>query len=195
MQRQREQQAIRRRPSPCFDERRDLRADVLVCRDRALWPPRGAAGVDDHRAAVRSEMRKVFPHRRGERRRCRQKSRTRGLRDRHQHRRRRRVADDHGCTGVADHVVELGRGMRDRQRNRDTAGSPDAALHRRIREAWRHEERDARLVQVGVVAEQCASNAPRCLIQLVVGIRPVGSNDGDAGFTHRVDVLLLLVCR
>ena len=71
--------------------------------------------------------------------------------------------------------------MRDRQRHGDAAGSPDAALHRRIREAWRHEERDARLVQVVVVAEQRARDAPRCVIELVVRERAVGGNDRACG--------------
>jgi len=84
--------------------------------------------------------------------------------------------------------------MRDRQRHRDAAGSPDAALHRRIREAWRHEERHARLVQVGVVAEQRACDAPRCVIELVVRERAVGGNDGGAGLAHVDDVLLLSIC-
>ena len=47
-------------------------------------------------------------------------------------------------------------------------------------------KRDARLVQVGVVAEQRAGDAPRRVIELVVRERAVGGNDGGAGFTHLV---------
>ena len=52
------------RPSPRLDERRDLRADVLMRGDRALRPAGRAAGVDDHRAAVRAEVRQIVGRRR-----------------------------------------------------------------------------------------------------------------------------------
>ncbi len=42
-------------------------------------------------------------------------------------------------------------------------------------------------------AEQRAGNTPRHLVELVVGERAVGGNDGGAGFTHVDDVLLRLI--
>ena len=54
VQRQHQQQAIRRPPAPGLDQRRNLRADVLVRRHDALRLAGRAAGVDDHRPARRA---------------------------------------------------------------------------------------------------------------------------------------------
>ena len=90
------------------------------------------------------------------------------------------IADDDRRARIADHVLELGRRMRDGQRHGHAAGAPDAALHGRIGEARRHEERDARLVQVVVVGEQRSGDAPRGVVELVVGERAVGGDDRGA---------------
>ena len=89
----------------------------------------------------------------------------------------RRIADDHRRARVANHVLELRRRMRHGQRHGHAAGAPDPALHGGVREARRHQKRHARLVQVGVVAEQRAGHAPRRIVELLVGERAVGGDD------------------
>ena len=74
--------------------------------------------------------------------------------------------------------------MRSRKGHGDATGPPDAALHRRIREARRHEEGDARLTQIVVVAEQRAGDARRRVIEILIRERAVGGNDGGAGRSH-----------
>ena len=95
MQRQRQEQTIGRAPAPGLDERRDLRADVLMRGHRALRPPGRAARVDDHRAAVRAEVRQIVARRAGERGAGGDEACTGGPRQRRQHGRERRIAHDH----------------------------------------------------------------------------------------------------
>ena len=138
------------------------------------------AGVDDHRAAVRAEVRQMSPagepaaaparRRPGARARRAPAAPSIGARG--------RIADDDRRAGVADDVVELGRRMRDRQRHGHAARAPDATLHGGVGEAGRHEERHARLLEIVVVAEQRAGDAARRVVELLIG---VGAIDGDDG--------------
>jgi hypothetical protein len=96
----------------------------------------------------------------------------------------RGIGDDDRRVGVSDDVLELGRGMRDGQRHGHAARAPDAALDRRVRKARRHQKRDARLMQIVVIAEQLSSNALRCRVELIVRVGATIGDDRGAWF-HR----------
>jgi hypothetical protein len=92
----------------------------------------------------------------------------------------RRVGDDHRCVGVANDVFELRRGVRYGERHRHAAGAPDAALDCRVGKPGGNEERDARLIQIIVVAEQRAGHARGRLVQLIVRIGAAVRDNRDA---------------
>ena len=89
-------------------------------------------------------------------------------------------ADHDRRVGVADHILELGRRMRCRQRHGDAPGEPDAACDDDVGEAGRDEERDSRLGQIGPVPCQLAGDARRRFCEVVVGEHAVSGDDGEA---------------
>ena len=70
--------------------------------------------------------------------------------------------------------------MRRGQRDSDTAGAPDASLHRDIGERGRHEKGDAGLLQVVGGAEERRGHAAGRRIEGIVGIRAISSDDRGA---------------
>lgn len=94
--------------------------------------------------------------------------------------RRRLVAHYERCAGIANDILNLGGRMRDSQGNSDTTSAPDSPQHCGVRKAWRHEERNARLLQIPSSREQHFGNTPRFLVEVAMCENSVGGNDGDA---------------
>ena len=53
-----------------------------------------------------------------------------------------------------------------------------------------HEKRDARLVQIVVVGQQRSGDAPRGVVQIVVGEHAIGGDDGAARSQSSLDEIL-----
>ncbi len=153
MQRQDEQRTIVLRPAPRVDERLHLRIDVGARGHDALGPACRAARVDHHGAAGGRNRQA------GRRSRCKKVSRRdEPGPDRYRDRRhafgRRLVGDDDRRPRVANHVVELGRRVRQGERHGDAAGPPGADECRHVLAAGRNQKRDAALGQVRRAVEE-----------------------------------------
>ena len=192
MQRQHEQRAVVARPLPGRQQRRHLRGVVAVRDHGALRPSRRAAGVEDQRGrargqvcacatgavAVLADLTPVAVARQQVRGADEAGARRRG--DRLERVGLPAAADDDRGARVADHVLELRRRMRDRERDGDAAGEPDAARDHDIREARRDEERDALHDARSPSARQLRRDARRGLRQVVVREHAVSGDDGEA---------------
>jgi hypothetical protein len=109
MEREHQQQPIRRRPFPRLYERGDLRADVGVCRHCAFRPSGGAARVDDHGATGRAKERQIDPRPRRQRIGRRHEPRTGELCERPQHGRGGIVGNDDGRRRIGNDVGQFSR--------------------------------------------------------------------------------------
>ena len=87
------------------------------------------------------------------------------------------VHDDHVGVCVANDVFELGRGMRDRERDRDSAGAPDPPLRRDVSKTRRREKGDARLLQVVAAGKQTRGDASRVVEEIPIRKRAFCCDD------------------
>ena len=105
----------------------------------------------------------------------REQSRPRPRGDRRQHLRARWITDDDGRRGVRDDEVEFRGRMRNGERHRDAAGTPDAEEYRDVIEGRRHQKRHAGFVETSVAGKQRGGDARGRHVQIAVRVRAAAS--------------------
>ena len=167
-------------PAPGFHEAGHLRLNGGVQGHDALGPVGGAAGVDDHGAALGVDVRQRGCGARRQDVRRQEEAQATLLGEGTQYLLEGRVGDDDGRAGVLDHVGELRLGVRRGEGHGHAAGAPDAPLGRDVVVAGRRQEGDAGLGEVRLAIEQAGGHGGGVGEELRVRERALAGDDGRA---------------
>ena len=173
---QEEGDAVIRSPLPGGHQRADLGGDPAVRADHPLGFAGGAAGKEDHGAAIRREPRqRPF---------CRGIQLLQGMQgdvespaERSNLVRILRVGHEDADLGRGQHVFDLRQGGAEIQRHCYPSGPPDPPLCAGIIDPRRKQHRHALFIEIGLVVEQARRDPRRTLQQFPIADLPVAFSD------------------